>query len=102
RVEGRLEGGLFMAPTCFRFHLQWMAIVSLTLGLEAPTAAAQCDSTSFDGSRSYAALGGSQAGAAAVASGDFDGDGNPDLAVATPETDGVSVFLNGRAGAFGR
>ena len=73
---------------------RWLVVAALVLALQASRATANCDSTSFDGSRSYPALGGGQAGAAAVAAGDFDGDRRPDLVVATPETDGVSVFMN--------
>jgi hypothetical protein len=57
---------------------------------------------SFDGSRSYFALGAGQTGAAAVATGDFNGDGKPDAVAVTPEADGVSVFLNQGAGVLGR
>src|SRR5207253_8417616 len=57
---------------------------------------------SFDGARSYFAFGAGQTGAAAVPTGDFNGDGKPDAVVVTPETDGVSVFLNQGVGIFGR
>src|SRR5437016_4323424 len=57
---------------------------------------------SFDGSRSYPTIGGSQSGAAAVATADFNGDGKPDLALATPETNGVSVLLNDGTGTFSK
>src|SRR2546426_1533021 len=91
-----------MAWKRFRLPLRTLAPVALILGLQAPRASAQCDSISFDGSRSYPALGGSQAGAAAVAAGDFNAGGRPDLAAATPEADGVSVFLNKRDGTFAK
>jgi len=84
-----------------KLRLRWLGVAGLILALQAPRASAECDSTSFDGSRSYPALGGSQAGAAAVAAGDFNRDGRPDLAVATPETDGVSVFMNQGDGTLG-
>jgi VCBS repeat protein/FG-GAP repeat protein len=90
-----------MARNCFHFASRLLALAALTLGWHAPRASAQCDSVSLDGSRSYPALGGSQQGAAAVATGDFDDDGKPDIVVATPENDGVSVFLNERDGYFG-
>ena len=64
------------------------------LGAAHRIAIAQCATASFDGSRSYAALGGRQTGAPAVAVGDFDRDGRLDLAAASPENNGVSVFLN--------
>lgn len=78
-----------------------LSVLVLTCGMPALTASAQCDSPSFDGSRSYPALGGTQSGAAAVATGDFNGDGKADLAVATPETNGVSIFLNNGDRTFG-
>src|SRR5437667_10060946 len=87
--------------TLGKLRLRWLGVAGLLLALQAPRASAECDSTSFDGSRSYPALGGSQAGAAAVAAGDFNRDGRPDLAVATPETDGVSVFMNQGDGTLG-
>src|SRR5882724_10803551 len=85
----------------FHFHSLLLSVLVLACGLQAPTASAQCDSPSFDGSRSYSALGGTQSGAAAVATGDFNGDGKADLAVATPETNGVSILLNNGDGTFG-
>ena len=70
--------------------------------LVAPMTSAQSNSPSFDGSRSYPALGGTSSAAAAVATGDFNGDGRPDMVAATPETNGVSVFLNNGDGTFAK
>ena len=75
--------------------------LGLVCGVHAMNGATQTNAPSFDGSRSYPALGGNQSGAAAVATGDFNGDGKPDMVAATPENNGVSVFLNNGDGIFG-
>jgi len=79
----------------------WLCVV-LICGLQVASASGQYNPPSFDGARSYPVLGGAESGASAVASGDFNGDGKPDMAVATPETDGVSVLLNNGDGTFGK
>ena len=76
--------------------------VILICGLQAATTLAEYNPPSFDGSRSYPALGDTLSAAAAVATGDFNGDGGPDMVAATPETDGVSVFLNNGDGTFAK
>ena len=73
---------------------------ALTCGLLASLPSSQTSKLSFDGARSYPVLGGAESGASAVATGDFNGDGKPDMVVATPETDGVSVLLNNGDGTF--
>src|SRR5205085_6162920 len=75
--------------------------LALTCAVQASTPSAQGATSSFDGSRSYFALGAGQTGAAAVATGDFNGDGKTDMVAVTPDTDGVSVFLNQATGTFG-
>ena len=75
---------------------------ALIFGLQAPVPLARGASASFDGSRSYPVILGTLVGAAAVATGDFNGDGKPDQVVATPETNGVSVLLNSGDGTFAK
>jgi hypothetical protein len=83
------------------FGVRSLLLVALAIcGAIASHALAQSNAPSFDGSRSYPALGGTQSGAAAVATGDFNGDGKPDFVVATPETNSVSVFFNNGDGTF--
>jgi FG-GAP-like repeat/Dockerin type I domain len=85
----------------FPFHSLLLAL-PLICGSLQTIAFAQSNAPSFDGSRSYFALGAGQTGAAAVATGDFNRDGKKDIVVVTPETDGVSVFLNQGGGIFGK
>jgi hypothetical protein len=83
---------------------RWAALVLLTgvYFIANGQAFAQANPPSFDGSRSYFALGSDQTGAAAVATGDFNGDGKADAVAVTPEADGASVFLNQGGGVFGK
>src|SRR5258708_2272591 len=76
--------------------------LGLVCGVCTMNGAAQSNPPSFDGSRSYFALGAGQAGAAAVATGDFNGDGKRDMVAATPGSNGVSVFLNNGDGTFAK
>src|SRR5947208_2560594 len=55
---------------------------ALTCGLLASLPSSQTSKLSFDGARSYPVLGGAESGASAVATGDFNGDGKPDVAIA--------------------
>ena len=76
--------------------------VVLICGLQVASASGQYNPVSFDGARGYPVLGAGQSGASAVATGDFNGDGKPDMVAATQGSDGVSVLLNNGDGTFGK
>src|SRR6266513_391013 len=59
----------------YRLRTHWLPLIVmiLALGVIAPAVAAQSKLPSFDGSRTYFALGGTTNGVTAVATGDFNG-----------------------------
>jgi VCBS repeat-containing protein len=70
---------------------------SLPIRALVPAALAAPAQVTFSAANNYSA----GDGPASVASGDFNGDGDPDLAVANELSDNVSVLLGGPAGGFG-
>src|SRR5438477_4058697 len=81
----------------FQFRFLILNLVALACAFQARAA-----TPSFDGARAYPAIGGHLSGASAVATADFNGDGKLDMVATTPETDGVSLFLNNGDGTFAK
>lgn len=78
--------------------LRLLTVISVAIALHPSAYGAP---PTFDGSRTYNALGGNLSGATSVATADLNGDGRPDLVVANPETSKVSIFFNQGNGIFG-